>query len=389
MLLHATIRYSVIVSLNQPVLRLSVAILIVVLLEGLLLIVMVPAGAYGPEQTFLTQLNTVRAGGAADGLYPYLAWSGLQASPLNSADYVYALRLMSMAFSGMALILLLVLIRFLFPNKPYLPPASLLVFALMPAFVLTMSQATPQALVTLLAVAALGAGLWMLRQGVSLLTLGIMLACFLLGMQLDWGFWWLAPAFLVSMFLAITLPGTQHDQWVAQVGVIVGIGIALFGVVTALRGEDQLVPLIDRMVRRLNDIVAAAAVPTPTTVWDLVRRFWAGATAPNLLWFGAVLLWSGLCLYGLERFVQNTSWRDLSAHRRAEWLLLVVFGGSLLAGAILVPGSVATWPAPLLGLAGPALALGWGHIVPADARPQWLLLGLFALALLNGAALLG
>lgn len=374
--------------LDTPVLRLSIAIIILILFEGLLLTLLVPAGGYGPEQMFLDQLGEVRAGRTAEGLYPHVASTGLASIGLVEADYVYALRLASMTFSGVTLLLLLLLIPIFFPQKPYLLPGTLLVLGAMPAFVLTMSQASPQALVMLLTVATLAAGLWMLRYGVSLLTLGGMLACFLLGMQLDWGFWWLAPALLLTILLAITLPGTERDRWMAQLAVIAGVGVTLFGIVTALRGAQQLIPLLNRTVIRVGDIIGKAAFPAPATVEDLVRRFWAGSTNPSRLWFAAILLWFAMSLYGLLRFIQQSSWHELSARQRVEWMLILAFGGSLLIGAVFVPGSIATWPAPFLGIAAPVLVVGWSHVVPAEARPQWLLLGLLGLALLNAAALL-
>lgn len=362
--------------------------MLVIVAQTMLVAAAVPPAFFPPESIALQQLANVHAGLDVQGLYPYLALFMLRRLPFAQHEWVYALRTVNVILGTLTLMTTWLGAVLLFPDKPYVPPGTLAVLGTTPAFVLASSQATPEVLLALLVLLALVAGLWAVRRGLTVFELGLMAVCFLAGVQLDWGFWWLAIPLLLAVFLAMFVSSEDRGQWVAQASLLAGAGVALTGGILVLQGSRQLIPVLSTFVNGVRRVVQTAQLPTAAVIWDLFRRYWAGPTEPGWLWYSAVLLWTMLAAYGMWRFDATSFHRDTDVRRRAEYGLTLIFGVSLLLGALLVRGSVTTWPAPLFAVGGLALTLGWSHVAPARVRPQWLLVGLFILALLHVAALM-
>lgn len=352
------------------------------LAQALLVGAWMPAGRFAGERAWQQALSS--PSGLTTGVNPYPRMVVGVATKLSLPPSVRVGRVLSAAFGAATLVVLFFAARLAFPARRLLHVGVPALLAFTPSFVLASAQATPQTALAFLAAVLLCLALWTVRQGVTLFGLAGAALCLLVGWQVDWGFWWLVWPSLAAVPLAIWHHRNDEGRLLAQSVVLVGVGLALTGGIVVLRASGQLLPWLRALVRGLADVVAHSVWPDAATAVNLARRYWADLASPGRLWFAPVVLLAGLSLVG----VGNVAWQERG--ESAEILTLVaLFALAPFAGALLVPGSVSTWPAPAWPGAALVLALGWTGLVPPVLRPYWLLAGLLAMELLALALLVG
>lgn|GEM_PF-6004733 len=291
------------------------------------------------------------------------------------------MRLFSAFFGVSTLLVLFLAVRYAFPSRRYLHLSAPVLLAATPSFALASGRAGPETSLALLSALLMWALFWTVRRGVTVFSLGGGAALVMLGWQVDWGFWWLIWPALVALPAALWRHRNDETHVMAQATVLVGVGIALAGGIIVLQANGYLLPWLTRLVRSVEAIVAHSVWPTAGGLAALFRRYWADFTDPGALWWASIGLWTLLGSVGLVVAL----WQE----RRAELIVPTATATALWAGALLVPGSVASWPAPAWPAVTLMLAAGWPHLVPRRVRPLWVFVGLLVAELLNLAALVG
>lgn len=352
------------------------------LVQALLVGAWVPVGHFAGERAWQAAFSAASRTPAEANLYVRLVW-GVTAR-LGIQSPVQVGRALSALFGAATLVILFFAARLAFPSRRLLHLGVPAVLAFTPSFVLASGQATPETPVALLAAGLVWLAFWTVRQGVTVFGLAGMALCLLVGWQVDWGFWWLMWPSLAAVPLALWHHRADERHLLAQSGVLVGVGLALTGGIVVLRAGGQLLPWLQALVRGLTDVVAHSVWPERHEAHNLFRRYWADLTNLDRLWLVPISLWTALSLFGAGR----SAWQDCTEVAEAFFLSLF-FMLAPFVGALLVPGSVSTWPAPAWPGAALLLALGWTGLVPSVLRPYWLLAGLLVLELLTLAMLVG
>ncbi|MDQ7028943.1 MAG: hypothetical protein Q9O62_03780 [Ardenticatenia bacterium] len=333
------------------------------------------------ESQFLVPFTQEAAGELPFGLYSRLVGGGVASLWTDPADQLKALRLLSTLFAVSTLLVLFITARGAFPRRRTLHIGAPLLLAATPSFTLASGQAGPKAFVALLAALLIWLSLWTVQRGLTLFSFGGIVALLLAGWQVDWGFWWLTWPVLLVVPAALWRHRDDDVLLIGQIGVLIGTGIALAGGIMVLGESGHLLPWLSKLVRETEAIVARSVWPTTDSLTVLFFRYWADFTDPGHLWWGSVSLWTLISFAGLSVVL----WQEHSAELIVPLAAVIVLG----AGALVVPDSVTSWPAPAWPAAALLLAAGWPHLVPRRARPLWLLVGLLVVELLNLAALVG